>query len=895
MEKVKLSKVKGGARKTASKQPSPLNGEKERESDQSEDETLASIAASKRKSPRLKVESKPPNSSSGSNQQSSDILLSMLDPYYKQTIFHYYDLRKQDSNSNTLTASDEIYVKFTRYLKRTRGKFYKIGHRGGERYLVDSEDEILKSKFLFVVLECVLLSFMHFLTICFLHPTEIKTDLNKSNRYQKEMSATIVLDLNRDSKYAAVMYRYYNALDSGANEAQEKNAANQAFDELRQKFSFFVKIVGGDRVDISEQNDLISSTILESIKKRKECKSQWFGKVMHEKQPIIPNRKRPIQSSRTDYLLTSSIIPRKRQATSTISPQQQQHNQQPKIVTPMPATSEIRSFLDDRLPNRKLITINHRTSIDKVSQLVEILQLATHKLNDLHGTIRRHCKVIRLHQLPELGGKGVGIPPLAELAKHMSISQSNIRKWFEMCQNAEKRGFDLRLLGDDRIDLHSEIFEDVERDDDMFVLEHSVERAIKVYFDEVVHNVLGDIESSHAYKSVRSSLDEVKESDDEIDYEIDMNLSGKVAYQLISQYGNKLLYQHETPPKCSRSSGTSEITGDQDSLEPLLVDNDSDISDKQNEEESKDSYNQMKFSITKSLIAAGYKAKLDKNRSDTAQTKSTPRNSDNLFCEGTVSRQYHSQMLRGIERGTRIIVKWKDSLFKATVKKVRKVSDDPLLKVHYDGKKSHIIDNISWDMVYGIITDEKMRPKDSTQAPEGPTMPQYQGVNRFNVVAPSSANRDTNHFGADSFSPLMMGHSTQAIEDSHSDHEFLTSLMDEKGLLFGDEELEDDVSAHASRDRCETLQTTANESVEACALKPLKSSSKFSSTYPKEEGNVDIVKNNLHFSEENIISDNNQGKKKGISPRMKHNKKSLIGGVMPIFALDIAPGAELSR
>ena len=37
-----------------------------------------------------------------------------------------------------------------------------------------------------------------------------------------------------------------------------------------------------------------------------------------------------------------------------------------------------------------------------------------------------------------------------------------------------------------------------------------------------------------------------------------------------------------------------------------------------------------------------------------------------------------------------------------------------------------------------------------------------------------------------------------------------------------------------------------------------------------------------------------EGKKKGLSRRMKHNKKELVRGIVPLFAMDVAAGAEFA-
>lgn len=131
-------------------------------SDQSEDdETLASVAAqkaaaapSKRKSPRLIEEStkKPVMTASAgqstvkeSKKQSPDIFLSMADPYYKQTIFHYFELRKK-GQTTTVQATKEIFAKFQNYLNKSGGGYYKTEHKSREQYSVDNNDVVIRSK-----------------------------------------------------------------------------------------------------------------------------------------------------------------------------------------------------------------------------------------------------------------------------------------------------------------------------------------------------------------------------------------------------------------------------------------------------------------------------------------------------------------------------------------------------------------------------------------------------------------------------------------------------------------------------------------------------------------------------------------------------------------------------
>jgi hypothetical protein len=166
----------------------------------------------------------------------------------------------------------------------------------------------------------------------------------------------------------------------------------------------------------------------------------------------------------------------------------------------------------------------------------------------------------------------------------------------------------------------------------------------------------------------------------------------------------------------------------------------------------------------------------------------------------------------------------------------------------------------------------------------------------------SNPETEISHFGVDSFSPLMMGNPGPAIEDSHSDHEFLSSLMDEKGLLFGEEELEEDLGSLPTRDQSQATQSVATDTMQACTLKPITSCMKCPSPSPKERESGDAAKKDVHvhFAEEPDLSKDealepgSEVRKRGLSPRMKHNKKALIGGIVPLFAMDVPVGAEFA-
>ncbi|KAL7472898.1 hypothetical protein ACHAXS_013273 [Conticribra weissflogii] len=65
-------------------------------------------------------------------------------------------------------------------------------------------------------------------------------------------------------------------------------------------------------------------------------------------------------------------------------------------------------------------------------------------------------------------------------------------------------------------------------------------------------------------------------------------------------------------------------------------------------------------------------------------------------------------ILSNLRPNSRIFVKWQadGSLYKATVKKLNLEKNPMMLKVHYDGKKSHIVNDVNVELVEGFIEEE---------------------------------------------------------------------------------------------------------------------------------------------------------------------------------------------
>jgi len=131
------------------------------------------------------------------------------------------------------------------------------------------------------------------------------------------------------------------------------------------------------------------------------------------------------------------------------------------------------------------------------NQLIQMLQLATHKLNELHGTNGKQTRMLRLYNLSEFNCYSMGVissaPSISDLALCMNTTSATLKKWFTMYKNALMRDFDFNELGNERIkDHHSAFYPEDER----YRLSHLGERAIEQYFRHVGKQVFEDTENA---------------------------------------------------------------------------------------------------------------------------------------------------------------------------------------------------------------------------------------------------------------------------------------------------------------------------------------------------------------------------------------------------------------
>ena len=99
------------------------------------------------------------------------------------------------------------------------------------------------------------------------------------------------------------------------------------------------------------------------------------------------------------------------------------------------------------------------------NRLIQMLQLATHKLNELHDTKGKPSGRLRLYNLSDLNCFSMGVisdaPSLSELATFMKITPITLKKWYTIYKNAMQRNFDFEKLDKLAVIKKSMIFEEL--------------------------------------------------------------------------------------------------------------------------------------------------------------------------------------------------------------------------------------------------------------------------------------------------------------------------------------------------------------------------------------------------------------------------------------------------
>jgi hypothetical protein len=125
------------------------------------------------------------------------------------------------------------------------------------------------------------------------------------------------------------------------------------------------------------------------------------------------------------------------------------------------------------------------------NKLIQMLQLATYKLNELHEIHGKRSGRLRLYNLSEFNCYSMGVkssaPSLSELAAFMKITPVTLQKWFTIYKNALLRDFDFEKLGEEKIKDHNSFFYP---EDERYQLSFLGLKSMEQYFQQIGKQLL---------------------------------------------------------------------------------------------------------------------------------------------------------------------------------------------------------------------------------------------------------------------------------------------------------------------------------------------------------------------------------------------------------------------
>jgi len=369
-------------------------------------------------------------------------------------------------------------------------------------------------------------------------------------------------------------------------------------------------------------------------------------------------------------------------------------------------------------------------SIQTPNQLIHMLQHATHKLNEMYGTQSKHCKVLRLYHLPELNDSSKSVttkaPTLSQLAEFMETTAKRLHKWYTMYQNAVTKGFDFEKFGEEKIKDHYGIFFATEK---RYFLSKCGERAMEEHFLEVGKRVV-EGNRTDPKCNVVDVMPRIN---------VDANNDGSFS-------GSKNPFLHHFERNQARLLNLKNKPGED--VNPLVLAIQLSSIAKRIKRGEKDrmvcmvvdcgKHAQTRcdgcctahfrlLSFTGKYKKAGKNRKAGKEKKKPTQTPTKTsmqppvednfdrRKSESFSTLGKrkaskidvqTSPLKSNSILGKLEPGSRIFVQWNGDLFKATVKKLFFDREVPMVKIHYDGKKRHILDTVPLEMVNSFIDGE---------------------------------------------------------------------------------------------------------------------------------------------------------------------------------------------
>mmetsp|Transcript_7489 Transcript_7489/g.12411 ORF Transcript_7489/g.12411 Transcript_7489/m.12411 type:complete len:1519 (-) Transcript_7489:40-4596(-) len=715
----------------------------------------------------------------------SDVVLSLNDQHYKSVMWlHYKELGRNRDSAREAESADQVFQLFQQHMGT--GKFYKLSPFG-EKILVSEKiayDKIIadvrrrlvsykhwsigmegtekKKKPLSAPIvrkkrERPIENNSHSEEL--IAPTSPRRSTRPRNApenlpQQKIMRTNygssgpadndIVLSLN-DERYREVMWKHFRLLGAKTpgDNSREEEIGNRLFQwfktGLRRGGHFYKKEPRGDEI-YKVDDDLALRKIIRDLKRRMESSHKWYnhenGAAELEKLLGGSGDVRSDNTYQTNTLLT----------TSNTSSQ----------LKPIVVQNSLADLLDASHLGKRLPPINSLSTVRAIqtpNELIQTLLLASHKLNELNGTSSKHRKQLRLYELREFSAVcGLNpsihkdIPTLAELAEYMETTSKSLRKWFRMYKKALTRRFDFKSFGDDRIRDHYDVF----YGSDYYQFSRDAEIEIERFFEYTGKSIMQDYDCGAVQQSNERSIEmEASYNDgtnifnkstlEQISGErpsrkaVMRTIQEEIDHRPISSDGESVFQRHflrnqarlQSIPGCSFTlyPKVKRIEKGQKIRTICMVD--------RCEKQAQTKCDGCCTAHYRALSSVPYEKNVGcesvtaESMEYTTEEKKTENPASPSSDRGEEVQDVEEIDLDRLLPGSRIYVEWNgdDTLYKATVKKVMLDRNEPTLKIHYDGKKRHILDSVPFNMVKGFIAGENDHTKAAAkrQADTAPT------------------------------------------------------------------------------------------------------------------------------------------------------------------------------
>eukprot|EP00985_Skeletonema_marinoi_P008444 scaffold3840_cov156-Skeletonema_marinoi.AAC.1 len=703
----------------------------------------------------------------------SDIVLSLNDQHYKSVMWlHYKELGRNRDSAREAESADQVFQLFQQHMGT--GKFYKLSPFGErihvsekvayDKIIADVRRRLVSYKHWSIGMEGTEKKKSPSAPIArkkrerpiekkdyaeeLIAPTSPRRSTRPrtapENQPQQKITRTnygssgpaendIVLSLN-DERYREVMWKHFRLLGAKTpgDNSREEEIGNRLFQwfktGLRRGGHFYKKEPRGDEI-FKVDDDLALRKIIRDLKRRMESSHKWYNheNATAELEKLLGGSG-DVRSDNTQQ--TNSFV-----ATSNTTSQ----------LTSTVVQNSLADLLDSSHLGKRLPPINTLSTVRAIqtpNELIQTLLLASHKLNELNGTSSKHRKQLRLYELREFSAVcGLNpsmqkdIPSLAELAEYMETTPKSLRKWFRMYKKALTRRFDFKSFGDDRIRDHYDVF----YGSDFYQFSKDAEVAIEKFFDDTGKRIMKDYDSGGAEETIEKStgLDTIYNGDANIFNKTTMaQISGERPFRRaamrtieedidsrpISSDGETVFQRHfhrnqarlQSIPGCpfTLCSKVKRIEKGQKIRTICMVDG----CEKQAQTKC-DGCCTAHYRTLSSVPYeknAGYDGPvMAESMEYTLEEKIETPASPSSDIGGRKGQEVEEMDMDRLLPGSRIYVEWSgdDTLYKATVKKVMLDRNEPTVKIHYDGKKRHILDTVPLNMVKGFIAGENDRTK----------------------------------------------------------------------------------------------------------------------------------------------------------------------------------------